>query len=159
LIHEFAHLLTLNSTQVPPSLEIFKHPTDRTTYFHELAACFTYFTGEGCSNPGSYMDDFYNQFWLDIYDEWNKIEFETDSEEYYQEMEAFYAKYEDRFVTDYAVTRPPEDIAESFTFFVLSPKPDGKSIAEQKVLFFYNYPELVTLRETILKNVCENFPQ
>lgn len=159
LIHEYGHLLTLGPDQVVPSLAIFKDPEDNSTYFQELAACFTYFPGEGCSNPGSYIDEFYNRFWFDIYDEWNKIEFETDEEKYIKNMEAFYMKYEDRFVTDYAVTRPVEDIAESFTFFVLSPMPDGDTIAEQKILFFYAYPELVELRETILQDVCENFPQ
>lgn len=159
MIHEYGHLLTLGPDQVVPSLAIFKDPDDSSIYFQELAACFTYFPGEGCSNPGSYIDEFYNRFWLDIYDEWNKIEFERDEEEYIKNMEAFYMKYEDRFVTDYAVTRPVEDIAEAFTFFVLSPMPDGDTIAEQKILFFYAYPELVELRETILQNVCENFPQ
>lgn len=158
-IHEFGHLVTLNPEQVPPSLEIFKHPDDRTTYFQELAACFTYFPGEGCSNPGSYIDDFYNEFWLDIYDEWNKIEFEPDDEQYVESMMAFYEKYQDRFVTDYAVTRPSEDIAESFTFFILSQKPAGNTISEKKILFFYDYPELVALRDVILQNVCQNFPQ
>lgn len=159
MIHEFGHLLTLGPEQVVPSLAIFKDPDDSSLYFQELAACFTYFPGEGCSNPGSYIDEFYNRFWLDIYDEWNKIEFERDEEEYIKSMEAFYMKYEDRFVTDYAVTRPVEDIAETFTFFVLSPMPDGDTIAEQKILFFYDYPELVELRKVILQNVCENFPK
>jgi hypothetical protein len=159
MIHEFGHLLTLGPAQVVPSLAIFKDPKDSSTYFQELAACFTYFPGEGCSNPGSYIDEFYNRFWLDIYDEWNKIEFERDEAEYIENMEAFYLKYEDRFVTDYSVTRPVEDIAESFTFFILSPMPDGDTIAEQKILFFYDFPELVELRKEILKNVCENFPQ
>lgn len=158
-IHEYAHLLTLGPDQVPPDLELFENREDSTAYFQALADCFTYFTGEGCSNPGSYMDDFYNAFWLDIYDEWNKIDFETDEEEYYEKLEGFYEKYQDRFVTDYAVTSPEEDIAETFSFFILAPKPAGKTIAEQKVLFFYARPELVALREELLNNICTNFPQ
>lgn len=158
-IHEYAHLLTLGPDQVPPDLEVFKNPEDSTAYFQALADCFTYFTGEGCSNPGSYMDDYYNAFWLDIYDEWNKIEFESDEQEYYEALEGFYEKYKDRFVTDYAVTRPEEDIAESFSFFILAPKPAGDTIAEQKILFFYQRPELVALREELLENICTNFPQ
>jgi hypothetical protein len=159
LIHEFAHLLTLGPDQVPPSLAMFEEPEDPGIYFEELSACYTYFTGEGCANLGSYMDDFYNQFWSDIYEEWNKIEFEQDRDEYRQNLEQFYLKYQERFVTDYAATRPEEDIAESFTFFILAPKPAGGTMAEQKILFFYNYPELVELRQEILMNVCENFPR
>lgn len=159
LIHEYGHLLTLNPKQVPPSIALFKNPDDRTVYFQELAACYTYFTGEGCSNPGSYMDEFYNEFWSDIYDEWNKINYEPDEEEYVASIIQFYETYQDRFLTEYAVTRPEEDIAESFAFFVLSPKPTGNSIAEQKLLFFYRYPELVQLRESILQSLCLSFPK
>jgi hypothetical protein len=52
-----------------------------------------------------------------------------------------------------------EDIAESWAFFVLSPKPELKSIADEKILFFYEYPELVELRTQILNNICAEFPQ
>jgi hypothetical protein len=67
--------------------------------------------------------------------------------------------YQDQFVTDYAPTSPVEDIAESWTFFVLSPKPELNSIANEKILFFYEYPELVELRTQILKQICVEFPQ
>jgi hypothetical protein len=50
---------------------------------------------------------------------------------------------------------PPEDIAESWTEFVLRPKPVGASIAEQKALFFYEFPELVQTRREILQGVCQ----
>ncbi|MBI3151573.1 MAG: hypothetical protein HYZ21_05540, partial [Chloroflexi bacterium] len=68
-------------------------------------------------------------------------------------------KYEDRFVTSYAATNPEEDIAEAFTFFVFGPTPAGDTIAEKKVLFFYQYPELIELRVNILRNLCVNFPE
>jgi hypothetical protein len=55
------------------------------------------------------------------------------------------------------VTNPEEDIAESWSFFILSPKPAGNTIAEQKILFFYNYSELVQLRNEILNNLCTAF--
>jgi len=52
------------------------------------------------------------------------------------------------------VTHPAEDIAESFTYFVFTPKPTGNSIKEQKIAFFYEYPELVKLRSDILNGAC-----
>lgn len=159
LIHEFGHLLTLGPDQVPPSIAVFNNPNDNHVYLKEVSNCITYFPGEGCSNPGSYIDDFYNQFWTDIYEEWNKINYEENDETYYNKLDDFYYKYQDRFVTNYAVTNPEEDIAESWAFFVLGQKPEGNSIAEQKRLFFYQYPELVDLRDTIRENVCLNFPQ
>ena len=39
-------------------------------------------------------------------------------------------------------------------YFIFTPKPSGASIAEQKLLFFYAYPEMATLRERILANLC-----
>ena len=159
LIHEFGHLLTLNPDQVPPSEAIFNNPDDDNIYLKEVSACPQYFPGEGCSQPDSYINAFYNQFWADIHVEWLDINNEEDDNVYYDRLDKFYNKYQDQFVNDYAVTNPEEDIAEAWSFFVLGPKPNGDTIAEQKILFFYDYPELVQLRERILSNLCEAFPQ
>lgn len=158
LVHEFAHLLTLGPSQVPPSLAIFNHPDDNEIYMKELSACFTYFPGEGCSNPDSYINAFYDQFWSGIYDEWNKINLIEDEDEYQKALDKFYKKYQDRFLTDYSATNPAEDIAEAFGFFIFAEIPDGDTIAEQKILFFHQYPELVQLREEIIANTCAIFP-
>jgi hypothetical protein len=71
----------------------------------------------------------------------------------------FYKTYSDQFVTEYAATSPEEDIAEAWAFFILSPKPEQDSIANEKVLFFYEYPELVQLRQEILTPLCVKFPK
>lgn len=159
LIHEYGHLLTLGPDQVPPSEAIFNNPEDNDIYLQELSACADYFPGEGCANADSYVNEFYNQFWVDIHDEWNEINLEEDDDAYYEKLDDFYNKYQDQFVTDYAATNPEEDMAEAWAFFVLGPRPAGDTIAEQKILFFYNYPELVELRSTILNNICTSFPQ
>jgi len=57
-----------------------------------------------------------------------------------------------------AATSPVEDIAEAWSFFIFSPKPGPDSIANEKVMLFYEFPELVQLREKILTNICEVFP-
>jgi hypothetical protein len=147
LVHEFGHILTLNNEQVP---------FDEATYFSEddadyeaaEAACSRYFTGEGCAMAGSYIDGFYAQFWTDIAAEHAEID-QEDADSIYE----FYETYQDRFVTDYAATNPGEDIAESWTYFVLKEQPSGNSIADQKVLYFYDFPELVSLRNEILGRV------
>lgn len=157
LVHEFGHLLTLGPDQVPPNLTVFNNPNDDDIYFREISACPQYFPGEGCANPDSYINAFYDQFWMGIYEEWNTINLEEDEDAYAEKLDAFYVKYEDQFVTDYAVTNPEEDIAESWSFFVLGAQPDSDTVAEQKVLFFYQYPELVALREQILSNLCVAF--
>jgi hypothetical protein len=159
LVHEYAHLMTLAPDQVTPSLAIFNNPDDNDIYLDEVSACSNFFPGEGCSNTDSYINAFYNEFWTGIYDEWNEINLEEDEDLYYEKLDEFYLKYEDQFLTDYSVTHPAEDIAEAFGFFVFAEKPAGDSIAEDKILFFYNYPELVQLRAEILSNLCANFPQ
>ena len=159
LIHEEGHLLTLNAEQVPPSDAISKFPDNETVYKQEVSACPQYFTGEGCSNPDSYINQFFDRFWTHLYTEWEQIDLEDDEDARSIMLEDFYKVYQDQFLSDYAPTSPAEDIAESWTFFVLSPKPELNSIASEKILFFYEYPELVELRTQILEQVCMEFPQ
>ena len=89
--------------------------------------CPTFELEEGCSESDSYIFAFY---------------------------ELFYADGEstnmDDFVTEYASENIAEDMAESFTFFILEDEErDGDSIADDKVNFFYNFSELVELRDEI----------
>ena len=159
LIHEQGHLLTLNAQQVPPSTELFKSPWNETIYQREVDACPRYFAGEGCSATDSYINQFFDRFWTHLYGEWEQIDLEEDRDARHILLEDFYRTYKDQFLSDYAPTSPVEDIAESWAFFVLSPKPELYSIANEKILFFYEYPELVQLRTQMLKNICAEFPQ
>jgi hypothetical protein len=150
LIHEYGHLLTLNAEQVKVAEHVFYNPEDDDAYFEALDNCSTYFTGEGCAKPDSYFYLFYDEFWADTYDEWLAIEMIEDDDAYYDALDVFFAGREDEFVTEYAMTNPGEDIAESWAVFVTHPKPAGDMIAEEKVLFFYQFPELVELRSEII---------
>ena len=158
LIHEYAHLLTLGPDQVTPSLAVFNNPDDDDIYYEEASACPVYFPGEGCSHRDSYINAYFNRFWADIHEEWQDINLIEDDDEYYEALDNFYYDYEDRFLTDYAATNPEEDIAEAFSSFVLSPRPNGNTTAEEKTLFFYDYPELVDLREGIISGICSLNP-
>jgi len=131
LLHEFAHIFTLASTQFTTG----------------GGACATYQTDENCTTEDSYLNLFYQQFWTDIYPEW-EVAYADDT------IEDFYEQYSDQFVTDYAATDPDEDIAEAWLYFIISPQPAGDTIAEQKILFFYDFPEMVELREQIHNNLC-----
>jgi hypothetical protein len=143
LIHEFGHVLTLNDTQIGDN----------------TASCDNYMTIDGCSNSDSYINAFYNAFWADIYEEWaSTVEF-SDGEVNEDEVSTFYDRYSDQFLTDYAPTGPEEDIAETWIYFIFSEKPAGDTIAEQKILFFYNYPELVELRQEIRSGLCKYAPK
>ena len=154
LIHEYGHLLTLNPDQVVPSQAIFDNQISDSIYQKEVDACPTYFPGEGCSKPDSYINKFYNRFWPKILAQWQAIDGITNEDDYYSELDKFYKKHKDQFVTDYAVTDPSEDLAESFSYFILEPKPTGTSIADQKVLFFYDFPELANLRDQVGRRLC-----
>lgn len=126
-LHEYGHVITLNNDQINVS-------------YNNCGS--SYFTGEGCSDPNSYINRLYNLGWADIYQE-------LDEENPY----ALYDKYKDRFVSDYAATNPGEDIAEVFSFFVTNQNaPTGNSIADQKINILYEYPELVELRRKIRAN-------
>lgn len=155
LVHEFGHLLTLNSSQVVPSRVVFDNPHSDDIYQQEVDACQTYFAGEGCSKPDAYVNQFFERFWPDIYAEWQTIDDTENEHAYYVALQDFYEKYKDQFVTDYAPTNPVEDLAESFSFFMLKPKPTGDTIADQKVLFFYEYPELLSLRSQVARRLCD----
>lgn len=150
LIHEFGHLLTLNSAQVNLDPALFYEADNEALYEAASAACLTYFPGEGCSRPNSYINLFFDRFWSDLEEEIWELEAIEDEEEYQDALYDFYERYADQFVTDYAATNVAEDIAESWTAFVLQPRPTGQSIAEEKVLFFYEFPELIQLRSEIV---------
>ncbi len=134
MIHEYGHYLTLNRSQV-----------DSSNICRQEGLYF-------CEAADSYLYLFFLDFWEDIYPEWKDIDWQ--SSHYEEEIGSFYQKYKERFLNDYASTDPVEDIAESWTAFVIDPKPSGNLMAEQKINFFYKFPELVELRYQIIKGIC-----
>jgi len=139
LIHEFAHVLTLNKNQMR-----YYPQTENTTLLERFAEnCTTNVLQEWCLNETAYLDDFIDTFWSDI---------EYLEQVRNEEINA-YEDTPDSFITDYAATNPWEDIAESFTYFVLRAKPEWNTIADKKLQFFYNYPELETLRKQVRSRI------
>ena len=119
-VHEFAHLLFLNSEQLNAYESKFACSTD------------VFVENMGCAQKASYIHDFVDTFGY-------KYNGDYDAE---------------RFVSEYASTNALEDMAESFYMFVLTERPTGNAIADQKVAFFYNYDELVSIRTNILSRVA-----
>ncbi len=154
LVHEFGHLLTLNEGQVSPDMVILAHPDDPQIQQREAASCPQFFASDGCSKPDSYINRFFQNFWPKIFNEWNQVNAEKDQANYLYLLGRFYEIHHTQFVSPYAATSPEEDIAESWARFVLTPKPAPESIADQKILFFYQYPELVQLRDQIVYGLC-----
>jgi len=136
LVHEFGHLLTLNAQQVPPS--------------DEFGSCPTFNPGEGCALRGSTIAEFVEAFWpQSMQDEINRINDSGD----WDALDRFYDENSDSFVSDYATTNPVEDLAETFTAFVLEDRPSGNTIANQKVQMLWGDTEMVQLRDEIRSRV------
>ncbi len=154
LLHEFGHLLTLNSTQVKPDQTVLEHPNDLQIYQRQAASCPRYFASGGCSLPNSYINQFYNLFWTRIYGQWSGVNAAKDQPDYLSLLARFYRNHSTQFITPYASTSPEEDMAETWAYFVLNPKPADDTVAHQKVLFYYAFPELVDLRNRIISNLC-----
>lgn len=136
-IHEYAHILTLNTTQA----QLLDPDLDESARNRYQDRCTTYFLQEWCLLPNSYFKAFVDQFWdeHELTDAWD-----------YEEADDYSAA---EYVSDYAATNPGEDIAESFTEFVLKQKQTGSTEAQQKINFFYEYPELVKLRSFIRSRI------
>jgi hypothetical protein len=156
LIHETAHLLTLNSLQMETYPPLFEKPQDDAAFQRGKAACPTYFLYEGCSYPDSYLNLFFQHYWEQVYNDWLPIQEEEKEGKRTNMLAELYNQYAAEFVSSYAVTSPEEDIAETFLYFVLSPQPAGESIADQKILFFYEYPALVDLRTHMRSVLCDS---
>lgn len=138
LVHEFGHILTLNSTQ-------FLYERDETNSNLTLE--------EGTFKDNAYLNIFFQRFWTDNYDELLDIQDKDAEGDTSYTSEVFHQKYTEQFVTEYASTNPAEDMAESYRFFVLFDEPEGNSIADRKVLFYYEFEETVKQREEIRENL------
>ena len=154
LMHEFGHLLSLNSSQVKPDEAVLSHPDDMQVLEKETASCPQYFASGGCSLPDSYINQFFDRFWTKLYSEWTTVDAARKKSDYIALLAHFYHRHPTQFVTAYAASSPEEDLAETWAYFVLNPKPRDDSMAHKKVLFFYDFPELVNLRSQIATNVC-----
>jgi hypothetical protein len=151
LVHEFGHMITLNTDQIPTN-DYFYY-----TWNQNPAFCPQFLTPDGCAKPDSYINLFYQTFWTKIFDEWYEMVSKPQvksSEERRALVHDFYQLHPEQFIREYAATNVFEDVAESFQHFVLEPKPTGNSIVDRKIRFYYDFPELVTLRQQMIQNVC-----
>jgi hypothetical protein len=145
MVHEFGHLLTLNKTQIRPTKKNLQGEGE------------SYLTLEGEAYKKSYINKFVNLFWKGaLLDSWDVIQRDycyTEANCVKKKHDLLYMNNDTEFITDYAVESPEEDIVESWTAFVLRSKiRNPKTIAEKKMNFFYQFPELVAYRKEIRKN-------
>lgn len=128
LIHEYAHILTLDLAQMSPTPD-----------------CEIVVPSQECWYEDSYLAAFWQEFWAgyggDAPDAANADSLVADE---------FYEQHEEDFVTNYAASNVGEDIAESFMAYVIEPVPDPSlSTVAAKMAFFDRYPEFAAIRERI----------
>ncbi len=124
-IHEFAHVVGYDGGSESDILD--------------SVECHEYFEW-GCPPVGSYLDEFISTYWNDtILDDFVFYGSDLWTEREQQRM----------FVSSYAVTSPEEDFAESFVEFIVQPKSSGTTVKDKKTNFFYQYSELVDMREEL----------
>ncbi len=89
---------------------------------------------------GSFRKRYYDEFWRDPY----------------SSFLGSYSKNPNNYVSEYAGSMFHEDIADTFAVFVFTDKPSGNSIAEKKILFFWQDDNMISLRKDIRKGLGLN---
>ncbi len=144
IVHELAHIVTLDDAQVQQGQTIYVltdtiADIERKREQRKLACAPNYYSTRGCHESDSYLNIFFSRYWSHI--AVDDIILST------SDVDARYVPAQTSYVSAYAATRPEEDVAETFTNFVFDARPDPAiTTADKKILFFYEFPELVSLR-------------
>lgn len=158
IIHEYAHILSLNDTQVAydraqqrayddPGMSDEDYEAITIRAERNCLARQGIYDGDACYLPGSHLFEFFMLFW-DGYGDDAFIEGSRGE---------IFDEYPDDFVNDYAGTSPTEDFAETFAAWLM-PELDSFEIkisTEEKFGFFNSRPELRNLRQQILDGLEE----
>ena len=140
LSHELMHVLSLRQTefqsQNPKNWEASKENFD----IQETLCRPNYFNLYGCFTGDSYLSKFYKQFWTgEIQAEYDQIQKINDKTEFNQKLNNWGQRNLKNFVSKQAFIDPEEDLAESFSVWMLDlPIEKLQKVAKEKVLFFEN---------------------
>lgn len=150
MAHEYAHIITLQTDQIEYD-DSFLDPSAPLPDCGEQVAL-----PEGCAAPGSYWEGYYREFWEPIEAEHapiDELQDSGDEDAAQQAVQEFYLDNQDQFVTAYSATNQAEDMAESFSFWMIDDSIDVGPIAREKIEFWNQFPELVELREQARENL------
>ena len=153
IVHEYAHILSLNDTQVSydPAQQLAYDDLSVSDEAYEAITvkaernCLVQsgiYDGDACYLPGSHLFEFFMLFW----DSYGNNAFEDAAN-----GELFRDNRND-FVNSYAASSPTEDFAETFAAWVM-PELEAfeiTAVTDTKFSFFNSRPALVDLREQIL---------
>lgn len=160
LLHGLAHPTLLEIyAETQDNDMVYTSPTNRLVLLPtKRAACLpNYYSAWSCTKDYSYLNLFYQKFWNGISATTPHIfpENNLSEAEIVTATNALYQKYPNSFVTAYAARNPLEDLAESWVAFILKNKPTGNTIADQKILFFYEYPSFGKMRNFLRGRLWE----
>lgn len=150
LIHEFMHVLSLQNSQFQGFNQVDFQPSNKLEYDQAQIKCEpNYFNTDGCLNQNSYLSKFYKKFWTgDLKSQYNQIQSIDNKHEFNQSLNDWGTKYKDNFVSQNAFSSPEEDLAESFSVWVLNYDTEKQTqIQKDKINFFDDYPELKLIKE------------
>lgn len=86
---------------------------------------------------GSFRKAFYDRFWKDLG----------------VTAAADYAEHPTSYVSRYGANNFHEDIADTFALFVLGAEPEGSTVAEEKLRFFWEDAGMTALRREIRSGI------
>jgi inorganic pyrophosphatase len=155
LVHELGHAVTLTADQqpLPAAARWLPYPLWMRLWNDALRRNMDTWA---CRQPSSYLCAFMERFWHERYPEWKTIMAVPDQRQRMRLWAQWYYEHRREFVSLYASFDPVEDMAESFRRFVLLPKPTGDTLADHKVRFYYDYPEMIEVRRQIAVRALTN---
>ncbi|GAB1420575.1 hypothetical protein MASR2M15_06790 [Anaerolineales bacterium] len=147
IIHEFAHILSFDTD----TYTAFTPDQDVEAAF---AACVGTIVFEGCLMPESYMAQFVTEFYDTQSDLYQQFIYGEDP----SLLQQLYEQNPDAYVSEYAATNPDEDFAESFAHFIVLTEEEAEEYptGQEKILWFYDQPDLVEIRDLIIQNAIDN---
>jgi len=113
--------------------------------------CEDYFNNHGCPSPNSYLRKYVDEFWSE-----RSLERAGDlvySEDLFRDINDYYKRNKNNYVSDYAATSPEEDFAETFMFFVLDIDVKGGTVADDKINFFSRFSKFLEFKQEIILNL------
>jgi hypothetical protein len=153
LIHETAHQISLQDDQLVKNTNVnlgLKNEEYKNEFNVKQKVCSpNYYLKEGCSRDTSMINRFYQKFWMESWAVYNNIQNTQNDENFRSKMLEFYQNNTDSFISENAFFSPEEDFAESFRYFILSPGPLESKTKDQKLLFFYEFDDLVDFKKEV----------
>jgi hypothetical protein len=153
-IHEYMHVLSLQNSEFKMLNQSDFDPSNKEIFDLSQKNCDpNYFNTEGCLADNSYLSQFYKRFWTgSLKTEYDTIQSLDNKDQFYQSLESWGQKYKDKFVSQIAFVSPEEDMAESFSLWVLDYDIENKSqVQTEKISFFEQYPELKIIKTNYIK--------